>query len=441
MFDVVNPGAVDDLVGEHADEFFDAATDAQIAAAYAEQGPRVEVPIDDLEPGLELAARLSGIVVEALSGEEQLAVLRAQQRMASHYAAASYGSIAAVSDTVDAIEDDPVLAAESTAAEIRVALTLTRRRADDQLHLALRLRRRLPAVWAALSAGRIDVARARVLVDDTEHLSIGLAQQVIADILPDATGLTTGQLRARLRRLCIQVDPAEATDRYRAAISERRVITQPTPEGTAHLFAYDLPPDQVTAVTDRINRLARTLRQAGEQRSMDQLRADVFIDLLLGTRHRTGGGVVDIRVDLATLARLVDHPGDLAGYGPVTADIARQITEHVGNQWRYTVSDPETGTIVDTGVTRRRPTTPDRRAVESRDTHCVFPGCRMPATNCDLDHTTPYGQGGTTTPTNLAPLCRHDHRIKHTGWTYHPQEDGTYHWTSRLGATYQTKPP
>ncbi|MBT8217634.1 MAG: HNH endonuclease, partial [Acidimicrobiia bacterium] len=72
---------------------------------------------------------------------------------------------------------------------------------------------------------------------------------------------------------------------------------------------------------------------------------------------------------------------------------------------------------------------------------CVFPGCRMPATTCDLDHTTPHSQGGPTTPTNLAPLCRHDHRIKHTGWTYHPQEDGTYHWTSRLGATYKTKPP
>ncbi|MBT8216637.1 MAG: hypothetical protein KJO17_07310, partial [Acidimicrobiia bacterium] len=124
MFDTTERG-IESLAGEHADEFFDTATDAQIAAAYAEQGPRVEVPIDQMEPGIELAARLSGVQVEALSGEEQLAVLRAQQRMASHYAAASYGSIAAVSDTVDAIEDDPVLAAESTAAEIRVALTLT----------------------------------------------------------------------------------------------------------------------------------------------------------------------------------------------------------------------------------------------------------------------------------------------------------------------------
>jgi hypothetical protein len=73
---------------------------------------------------------------------------------------------------------------------------------------------------------------------------------------------------------------------------------------------------------------------------MDQLRADVMLDLLVGAdghRRRTdktvaavGGavGVVDIRVDLATLCRLVDHPGELAGYGPVIADIARRAAEN-----------------------------------------------------------------------------------------------------------------
>ena len=63
---------------------------------------------------------------------------------------------------------------------------------------------------------------------------------------------------------------------------------------------------------------------------MDQLHADVFIDLLNGTHTRCGGkrGGVNLTVDLETLTHLADHPGEFAGYGPVIADIARQVTEH-----------------------------------------------------------------------------------------------------------------
>ena len=59
---------------------------------------------------------------------------------------------------------------------------------------------------------------------------------------------------------------------------------------------------------------------------MDQLRADVYLDLLLGADTNGKGGVVDIHVDLETLAGLSETPGELAGYGPVIADIARQTT-------------------------------------------------------------------------------------------------------------------
>ena len=45
---------------------------------------------------------------------------------------------------------------------------------------------------------------------------------------------------------------------------------------------------------------------------------------------------VDLRVDLDTLNELNDHPGDLAGYGPVIADIARQVAEHETKaEWRH----------------------------------------------------------------------------------------------------------
>jgi hypothetical protein len=125
----------------------------------------------------------------------------------------------------------------------------------------------------------------------------------------------------------------------------------------------------------------------------------------------------------------------------VIADIARQVTEaHHDAEWRYTITHPETGAVLHTGLTRRRPTADQRRRVEARDRTCVFPGCRMPATNCDLDHRIPWSQGGKTTVDDLAPGCRHDHVVvKHRcKWTYQRLPNGDYLWTSRLGHKYTT---
>jgi hypothetical protein len=62
----------------------------------------------------------------------------------------------------------------------------------------------------------------------------------------------------------------------------------------------------------------------------------------------------------------------------------------------------------------------------------------MPATDCDIDHTTTWAEGGPTTPDNLATLCRTDHRLKHNGWTYKKLPNGATQWTSPLGHTYTT---
>ena len=70
---------------------------------------------------------------------------------------------------------------------------------------------------------------------------------------------------------------------------------------------------------------------------------------------------------------------------------------------------------------------------------CIFPGCRTPAVDCDLDHRTAWTDGGPTIEENLAPLCRHDHRLKHEyGWKLARLHDGDHMWTSPLGRTYTT---
>lgn len=72
-----------------------------------------------------------------------------------------------------------------------------------------------------------------------------------------------------------------------------------------------------------------------------------------------------------------------------------------------------------------------RRALEARDGHCVFPGCRAHARRCHAHHVLPWQQGGATDLPNLALLCVTHHVAVHeggwsmtlkAGWTGHEQD-------------------
>jgi len=350
-----------------------------------------------------------------------------------------------MSSIVDVIDPDDMSASyveDAAAMEVAAALRLTRRASETEMEFALDLQRRLPSVWEALRDGTIDVRRARVIIDETTHLSMAAARNVVDDIISDAGRLTTGQLGHKLRKLCFQSDPKDAKGRYESAVEDRYVALESNPDGTANLFAMNLPVDRANAAMARVNRFARSLRSDGETRTMDQLRSDVFLDIFdgSGAAARSARGGVHLYTDLKTLAGLADHPGELAGYGPVIADIARQLAKRQADtSWDWTIYNPDSGMIIAEGTTRRRPTRAQSRHVENRDHTCVFPGCRMPAVNSDIDHTIPYAESRRTHIDHLAPLCKYHHTGRHRHrWTYRRMADGDYLFTSQLGHRYTT---
>ena len=195
-----------------------------------------------MDPSPRLAAVLSTPGGVNLSSHDRILLLKAYQGLVSFFQAQVYEVMASISDLMNETDNDPGMAFESAAAEIGAALHLTRRSADSDLALALDLKQRLPRVWEALAAGKIDLRRARVIVSGTAHLSEETAREVVERIIEAATRLTTGQLNALIRRLCVQADPEEAANRYRDAVEGRRVIVEPSVDGTAHLLGLDLPP-------------------------------------------------------------------------------------------------------------------------------------------------------------------------------------------------------
>ena len=92
-----------------------------------------------------------------------------------------------------------------------------------------------------------------------------------------------------------------------------------------------------------------------------------------------------------------------------------------------------------------------RAYTQGRDATCRWPGCTIPATQCQLDHRIEYHQGGPTSPDNLVNLCQHHHNIKTdrrvhyildpiTGTIAWLHRDGTYQLDHATGplATHQT---
>ncbi len=161
-------------------------------------------------------------------------------------------------------------------------------------------------------------------------------------MLDAATELTVGQLRARVSRLALEADPSAVEHGLVEGLADRRVVAYQNPDLTGSIAIQSAHPDDVAAAMAHIEEIARSLKTGDETRTMDQIRNDVAIDLLRGTRVGAtgGGGKVVVTIPAATLEAGADHPGIFEGFGPVTAEIARKaVMERIDGEWVFQVTD------------------------------------------------------------------------------------------------------
>ena len=149
-------------------------------------------------------------------------------------------------------------------------------------------------------------------------------------------------------------------------------------------------------------------------------KASITIPVLTMLEARDGEGAI---VDAT--------PALLDGVTPIPMSVAREIAA-AAPAFERILTHPITGTVVE--VDRYRPTEAMRAWLRARDVHCRFPGCRLPAEYCDLDHTIPASEGGPTSLGNLADLCRWNHTVKgNTRWHVRQLAGGVLEWTSPTG--------
>ncbi|MBB3052743.1 hypothetical protein FHS23_003784 [Prauserella isguenensis] len=344
---------------------------------------------------------------------------------------------------------------DEAVAEVGVALGWTGRVARQRLELAEQLTTRLPHTLDALARGEIDLVKASKVAGPTTALADEPAKHVDRLVADRLDGATAGSVQRLVKKTVIDIDPEGQTERARHERAQRHLRLSHG-DGSMATLAAELPAEQAQAAYARIDTAARTLRRNGDRRTLDQLRADVYGDLLLGhtvsaadvptapvpaTPSATRADVF-VHIDLATLTGLADNPAELAGHGPLPASVARAIAHNPTSTWRRIVTDPHTGVPLDVGRTRYRPPRALADYVKVRDRTCRFPGCHRPADNVDLDHVIPHRCDGPTCAANLIGLCRHHHRVKHTpGWTFRLEHDGTLHIATPTGRHITAPPP
>ena len=244
--------------------------------------------------------------------------------------------------------------------EIAFTLICSQNAARSQLELARFLHDTTPDVFAALCAGDIDAYRAWIFYEILHTAQVPIAAHVATAILPHAAALTPSELKQKLRRALLKADPAGATTRTRRTLADRYIAATHSEDGTASLYGVYLPAARVAAAIERIDAYARAARNAGDERTLAQLRADTFLDLLEGVTptvapiHRRG--VIEITVPYDTATGASDEPGDITGHGPVDANTIRDLLTDLAarddTDWRASCRDTD-GTLIGYQTIRR----------------------------------------------------------------------------------------
>jgi hypothetical protein len=312
--------------------------------------------------------------------------------------------------------------------------------------------------------GRCSPQAASVVADESR----GLDGEPLAAFDRDAERLVQEEkptvLARKLASLRDRLDPAAVIDRHRSASERRWVRARPENDGQAVLEIHSTAVD-VAAAYDAIRQGAvRAHGREGECRTLGQLMTDITLDLILHgaaadappmsdpaypmerigalrVPHRKAvDATVLVVMPAGTATGAHDQPAEVAGMGPIDAEVARHIVQHT-RMWTRVLTDPVDDAVLAIDSSERFIPSGLKKLIHVRTPTCSGDDCGLPAHRADLDHVTRVEHDGRTRHTNLQPLCRPSHQMKDDGyWDVRMADDGTVTWRSRWGATRAAPP-
>jgi hypothetical protein len=327
-----------------------------------------------------------------------------------------------------------------------------------QLNVALCLSEHFPDVWAMCAEGRLDGYRATLVADAARsHLDHPeeywrFSTRITAFLRRHLRGVEGGgelvtcthrQLRNKIAYELRLLRAGEAEDRFRKKYADRAVSGRDDEDGMSWLSISNTT-DQVRLAHHRLTLAAKQKRAEGDDRTLDQLRADLAIDLLTGKQQGVpvptyARPIVNLTVPIQTVMGLSDDPGVLSGGTVIPAALCRRIAQEPGATWHRMLTDPA-GTMLELSTTSYRPTKAIWSWVVAEHSTCYRSGCDAAATADELDHRVRWPDGRTST-SNLWPGCRSDHKAKHApGFSIEQTPDGSFTLRTPAGFSHPVGP-
>lgn len=324
------------------------------------------------------------------------AVNNLSQPLAQLYTAARYAEYEAWLKLIPELEEDFELVSEQCARHYGQSVKVV-----TKTFLALqRLTSELPQLYAVLQKHwHLDFPR--VIAIDTALSKLG--NDAGEDIIQEIDGKIAHYLTPRLENQQLP-SVKRISQRVRELVNEfddRVPVKDPRPQrrmvkdkltANSSSLAVEAPHEEIQRAEDCVKATADALGIT---------RAEAMLQVLSGD---TPAKDAVTKLVLFSAKDIENAPAFLQGFGWVGPETVERLREGA------TIIDADVAAHAETAS--YQPTDAIRTFVEGRDGTCRWPGCSVPAQNCQLDHRHNFDEGGPTSPSNLFALCQHHHNIK-----------------------------
>ena len=236
----------------------------------------------------------------------------------------------------------------------------------------------------------------------------------------------------KFHHICTHYRHAADAEKYAAEqteqVEQRRLKLSTWMDGSV-LISGVLDPVGGAALRTALEPLARK-SGAHDYRELERRQADALVDLAM---HAMDTGLIPQRASQRThlqvttsLETLLGLAGAPAAEMELSVPISSKTVERLACDCSVTriLLDSES-MVIDSGRAKRTISGPQRKALNVRDKHCVWPGCERPASWTEGHHLVHWLHGGGGDLPNLALLCyRHHWMVHEGGWQIVRGDDG-----------------
>ena len=274
---------------------------------------------------------------------------------------------------------------------------------------------RLPESHQAVVDGEIGFAHLAVMARTAEALGERFDEKVLIEKAKESS---PGKFFYICHHARHAADPKTYAAEQAEQVQQRRLKLSTWMDGSL-LISGQLDPVGGAAVLAAFAPLARR-SGAHDHRDQEQRNADALVEVCM---HSLDSGLIPQRASQRThlqvttsLETLLALPGAPAAEMEHSLPISSRTVERLACDCSVTriLLDSES-MVIDVGRAKRTISGPQRKALNVRDKHCVWPGCERPASWTEGHHLVHWLHGGGGDLPNLALLCHRHHWLVHEG--------------------------